>query len=69
MNTLKINILNEDAMLILKGMEKAGLISLPEKAAKKKQLAKQLRGTISPSRAKKMMETIEKERSEWDQRY
>lgn len=69
MNTLKINIINEDAILILKGMEKAGLISLPGKATKKKQLSKQLRGTISSTRAKKMMETIEKERSEWDQRY
>ena len=69
MNTLKINIINEDAILILKGMEKAGLISLPGKGTKKKQLSKQLRGTISPNRAKKMMETIEKERSEWDQRY
>ncbi len=35
MNTLKVNIINEDAILILKGMEKAGLISLPGKATKK----------------------------------
>jgi len=69
MDTLRIDILNKDAIAILKGMEKAGLISLSEKKTKKKQLSKQLRGTISPSRAKKMIETIEKERSEWDQRY
>ena len=69
MDTLKINIINKNAIVILKGMEKAGLISLPGKTTRKKQLSEQLRGTISPARAKKMMEIIEKDRSEWDQRY
>lgn len=69
METLKINIVNRDAIAILKGMEQAGLITLPKKEIKKKDLSKQLRGAISSSRAKEMIETIEKERSEWDQRY
>jgi len=30
METLKINILNQDAIAILKGMEQAGLITLPK---------------------------------------
>lgn len=69
METLKINIVNQDAIAILKGMEQAGLITLPKKEIKNKNLSKQLRGSISSSRAKEMMETIDKERSEWDQRY
>ncbi|MDP3915534.1 MAG: hypothetical protein Q8R96_17545 [Bacteroidota bacterium] len=69
METLKINIINQDALAILKGMEQAGLIILPKKEIKNKNLAKQLRGAISGSRAKEMIEAIEKERAEWDQRY
>ena len=69
METLKINIIKQDALAILKGMEQAGLIILPKKEIKNKNLSKQLRGAISSSRAKEMIETIEKERSEWDERY
>ena len=69
METLKINIVNQNAIAILKGMEQAGLITLPKEEIKKKNLSKQLKGTISSSRAKEMMETIDKGRSEWDQRY
>ncbi len=69
METLKISIINQDALAILKGMEQAGLIVLPKKEVKHKDLSKQLRGTISGSRAKEMIETIEKERAEWDRRY
>lgn len=69
METLKINIVNQDAIAILEGMEQAGLITLPKKEIKKKSLSKQLKGAISSSRAKEMIETIDKERSEWDQRY
>ena len=69
METLKINIVNQDAIAILKGMEQAGLIILPKKEIKNKNLAKRLRGAISSSRAKEMIENLEKERAEWDKRY
>jgi hypothetical protein len=69
METLKINIINQDALAILRGMEQAGLIMLPIKEIKNKNLSKQLRGAISSSRAKEMIETIERERAEWDERY
>ena len=69
METLKINIINHDALAILKGMEQAGLIVLPKKEIKNKNLSKQLRGAISGARAKEMIEILEKERAEWDQRY
>jgi len=69
METLKINIINQDALAILQGMEQAGLIVLPKKEIRNKNLSKQLRGAISGSRAKEMIETIEKERAEWDERY
>lgn len=69
METLKINIIKQDALAILKGMEQAGLIILPKKEIKNKNLAKQLRGAISSSRAKEMIETIERERAEWHERY
>ncbi len=69
MKTLKINIVNQDALAILIGMEQAGLIILPKKEIQNKNLAKQLRGAISSSRAKEMIETIEKQRAEWEQRY
>ena len=69
METLKINIINQDALAILKGMEQAGLIVLPKKEIKNKNLSRQLRGAISSSRAKEMIETIEKERAECDERY
>ena len=68
METIKINILKQNALAILKGMEQAGLIKLPEKELRNENLAKQLRGSISSSRAKEMIETIEKERTEWDNR-
>lgn len=69
MQTLKISIVNQDAIAILKGMEQAGLIILPKDDSKHKNLSKQLRGSISGSRAIEMIETIEKEREEWEQRY
>ena len=69
METLKINIINQDALAILIGMEQAGLIMLPKKEIKNKNLSRQLKGAISSSRAKEMIETIEKERAEWDERY
>ncbi|MCL4481596.1 MAG: hypothetical protein M1445_03065 [Bacteroidetes bacterium] len=69
METLKINIINLDALAILKGMEQAGLIVMPKKEIKNKNLSRHLRGAISSSRAKEMIETIEKERAEWDKRY
>jgi hypothetical protein len=69
METLKISIINQDALAILIGMEQAGLIILPEKEIKNKNLSKQLKGAISSSRAKEMIETIERERTEWDERY
>ena len=68
METLKINITNQDALPILKGMELAGLITLPKKETKHINLSKKLRGTNSSSRAQEMIETIEKERAEWDRR-
>jgi len=36
METIKINIIKDDALSILKVMEKAGLISLPKKTLKPK---------------------------------
>ena len=69
METLKINIINQDAIAILKGMEQAGLIMLPKKEIKNKNLSKQLRGAISSARAEEMIENIEKQRTEWDQRF
>ena len=69
METLKIDIINQDAMAILMGMEQAGLIMLPKKEIKNKNLSKQLKGAISSLRAKEMIETIERERAEWHERY
>jgi hypothetical protein len=69
METLKINIVNQDALAILRVMEQAGLIALPKKEIRIKKLSLQLRGTISGSRAKEMIETIENERAEWKERY
>jgi len=69
METIKVNIISQDALSILKVMEDAGLISIPKKEAKIKNLAQQLRGTMSSSRAKEMSEFIEKERGEWEKRY
>ena len=69
METIKINIINQNALAILIGMEKAGLIRLPKKEIKNKKLSVQLKGAIPSSRAKEMIETIDKERAEWDERY
>ena len=69
METLKINVVNQDALAILKGMEQAGLIILPKIEIKNKNLAKQLRGAISSSRAKEMIEIIDQQRVEWEKRY
>ena len=69
METLKIDIINQDALAILMGMEQAGLIMLPKKEIKNKNLSKQLKGAISSHRAKEMIETIDRERAEWHERY
>jgi hypothetical protein len=69
MESLTINIINPDAIPILKGMEHAGLIAFPDQEKKHKNLAQLLRGSISISRAKEMIETINKDRAEWEQRY
>lgn len=69
MQTLKIEIVNQDAMSILKGMEQAGLIVLPKEQKKNKNLSKILKGSISGSRAMEMIESINKDRSEWEKRY
>ena len=69
METLKINVVNQDALAILKGMEQAGLIILPKIEIKNKNLAKQLRGAIPSSRAKEMIEIIDQQRVEWEKRY
>ena len=69
MGILKIEILNQDAMAILRGMEKIGLITLPPKKSGNKKLSEQLRGSISASRAQEMMDSIEKERATWEQRF
>ncbi len=69
METIKINIIKQDALSILKVMEEAGLISLPKKETKIKNLAQQLKGTMSSARAKQMSEFIDKERGEWEKRY
>lgn len=69
METIRINIIRQDALSILKVMEEAGLISIPKKETKIKNLAQQLRGTISSERAKEISEFIDKERGEWEERY
>ena len=69
METIRINIIRQDALSILKVMEEAGLISIPKKETKINNLAQQLRGTISSERAKEINEFIDKERGEWEERY
>ena len=69
MESLKISIINKDAITILEGMEQAGLIYLHRNEQRKNNLSKQLRGAISGAKANEMMKYIEKERSEWEERY
>ncbi len=69
MESLTINIIKPGALPILEGMEHAGLIAFPDKNIKQKNFAQLLRGSISISRAREMIETISKERAEWEQRY
>jgi hypothetical protein len=69
MESLRINIINKDAITILEGMEQVGLISLQWKEHGKNKLSRQLRGAISATKANEMMQYIEKERSEWEERY
>ena len=70
METLTIRVKNRHALAILKGLEKAGLIDLAElKETSRKNLSKQLRGSISAARAEKMIESIDKEREAWEDRF
>lgn len=69
MESLRINIINKDAITILEGMEQVGLITLHRNEQGKNNLSKQLRGAISGTKANEMMQYIEKERSEWEERY
>lgn len=69
MESLRIDIINKDAIAILKGMEQVGLISLQWVEHGNNKLSKQLRGAISGTKANEMMQYIEKERSKWEERY
>jgi hypothetical protein len=69
MESLRIDIINKDAIAILKGMEQVGLISLRWVEHGNNKLSKQLRGAISGTKANEMMQYIEKERSKWEERY
>jgi hypothetical protein len=70
METLTIRVKNKNALAILRGLEKAGLIDLSElKENSRKNLSRQLRGSISTSRAEKMIESIDKERDAWEDRF
>lgn len=69
METIKVDIINQNALTILKGMEQAGLIALQKKDISNENLVEKLKGSIKTSRAKEMMEAIERERKEWEERY
>jgi hypothetical protein len=70
MQTILVELVNENALRILKDLEVAKIINLvpDNKNAGKLDLASRLRGTISKERAMELKVELEKMREEWNER-
>lgn len=68
METIQIELKNKNALSILKSLEKAKMIKVLDSDKQSKDSLLRLKGSISPERAMKLANEIEKSRNEWDER-
>jgi hypothetical protein len=70
MRTLKVELRNNNALRILKGLELANIIRLvgTDKKKENTKLSATLRGAISKQRAHELIEQLNQTRNEWQER-
>ena len=68
METIQIEIRNKNALLILRGLEKANIIKLIKFQNKEKNSPIQHKGSFTREKALELIKHIEKSRKEWDER-
>ena len=68
METIYIELINKNALSILKSLEKAKMIKVIDSDKQVKNSLLRLKGSISSERAIEMANEIEKSRNEWDER-
>ncbi len=66
MNTLLIEVTNQDAYPLLKELEKLHLIKVIQKNTPVKRLSERFAGKLSSQDAEKLQEHIKHSRNEWD---
>jgi hypothetical protein len=70
MRTVKVELLNNNALRLLKDLELANIIRVLDKEKKKEKtnLSTSLRGAISQDRARELNEQLNQTRNEWEDR-
>jgi len=70
MRTVKVELLNNNALRLLKDLELANIIRVLDKEKKKKatSLSESLRGSISKERALELNKQLNQMRNEWGER-
>ena len=67
MKIIKVELVNEKALTLLKQLEKLNILRLvPAKNQKSEQPKRQWAGSISKKTANKMLQDVEKSRKEWE---
>jgi len=69
MTTITVEVKNRKALSILEGMEKAGLIAISSSKKNHVNLVQRLRNKISGSRAEELIDAVNKDRAQWEERY
>ncbi len=68
MDIIQVEIINKNAITILKGMEKALMVRLIKRNKKRRTDISALKGVFSPEQASGLTRKIERSREEWNER-
>jgi hypothetical protein len=68
METIQVEIINKNALSILRGLEKAKIIKLIKTKNKEENSPINHKGAFTRERAIELIEHVEKSRDEWDER-
>ncbi len=68
MDIIQVEIINKNAITILKGMEKALMVRLIKRNKKRRTDISVLKGVFSPEEASELTNIIDRSREEWNER-
>ena len=68
MDIIQVEIMDKNAITILKGMEKALMVRLIKRKKKPRPDISALKGVFSPEQASELTSKIERSREEWNER-